>query len=382
MIAIRTGLKKIGIKRRRMKNIKTIFMLICFILLANTTALARLSTDRPDTEPDTEMMQQVTDCTGRVVAVPKKVERIACLYAFAGHVVTMMGRGDAIVAVSRGLKRDTLLHDICPTILNTRVPKAQGGINSEELLRAKPDLVFLSAEVGRNHGEVAKLDTLNIPYLIVDYKSIKEQQDAVAMIATVLNTTAKANAYIHYYNEVMQIIHQGVSAIPAQQRPTVFHSVNEANRTAIPKSLSTGWLDVLGVKNVAAGAGKSMMNVKQYVTMEQILLWNPDIILVNEPRIKLKIQSDRKWAKLKAVKHKKVYLMPIAISRWGHPGSLETPLALYYGAKTIYPGVFQAVDMRFETRRFYQDFFNHILTEKEVTQILSGKLKRKPKRRG
>lgn len=37
-------------------------------------------------------------------------ERIACLYAFTGHVVTMLGRGEDMAAIVNGLKKDVLLN--------------------------------------------------------------------------------------------------------------------------------------------------------------------------------------------------------------------------------------------------------------------------------
>ena len=75
---------------------------------------------------------------------------VGCLYAFTGHVVTMLGRGAQIVAVSKGLKRDTLLHRICPQILDAAVPKSKGAVNIEELLKARIDIVFIPGEIGRN----------------------------------------------------------------------------------------------------------------------------------------------------------------------------------------------------------------------------------------
>ena len=91
--------------------------------------------------------------------------------------------------------------------------------------------------------------------------------------------------------------------------------------------------------------------------------------------------SERQWATLKAIKEKKVVLMPIGISRWGHPGSIETPLAILWTAKTLYPDRFNEMDMTGETKAFYMDFFNHALPDQLVNQVLSGKLVRKPKKK-
>ena len=321
----------------------------------------------------------LTDCAGRKVEIPKKVKRIGCLYAFAGHAAVMLGGCDNIVAVSNGLKRDSLLLDICPAITEALVPKSQGAVNLEELLKAETDLVFVSGDIGRNRAAIDKLDRMGIPWLVVDYASIEEQQGAVEMIGRALGNPEKAGRYNQYYQECIERVRTVTSKIPENKRLRLYHSVNEANRTTIERGLATDWLEVEGIINVSLNPDKKLLEGSNFVSMEQILLWNPDVILVNEPSVTRHILTDKRWSTIKAVREKRVYQMPIAISRWGHPGSLETPLAILWTAKKLYPGQFSDLDMALETKAFYRDFFNYELSDDLVKKILSGKLLRKPK---
>ena len=72
--------------------------------------------------------------------------------------------------------------------------------------------------------------------------------------------------------------------------------------------------------------------------------------------------------------------MPNGISRWGHPGSLETPLAMLWTVKTIYPEYSGSINMKTETVNFYKKFFNYTLTDQMAEQILQGKGMRKSKK--
>jgi iron complex transport system substrate-binding protein len=355
------------------------FNIFYYILFLSFTCVSAAGYEKNGNIEETK--RTIIDCAGRRVEIPGKIERIACLYAFSGHAVTMLGRGDDIIAVSNGLKRDSLLHRICPSILNAFVPKAQGSINIEELLRARPDILFLPADVNQNKAETDKLEKFKIPYLVVDYKNIKEQQRAVTMIGEVLNENERAASYNRYYNESMKKVRAVTSMIPDDKKLRLFHSVNEANRTNINTNLSTDWLDVMGVINVSYSKEANTTGGRNFVSLEQIHIWNPDVILVNEPKVKIHMLSERQWATLKAIKEKKVVLMPIGISRWGHPGSIETPLAILWTAKTLYPDRFNEMDMTGETKAFYMDFFNHALPDQLVNQVLSGKLVRKPKKK-
>lgn len=349
-----------------------IFIVVFFIMIAPAGA-------GESNFPKPSAIRSVTDCAGRVVKLPETVERIACLYSFAGHAVTLLGRGRDIVAVAKGLKRDSLLLEICPSINDALVPKSQGGVNIEELLNARPDIVFVSADVGQDPGETNKLDAVGIPYLIVDYATLEEQQRAVSMIGEAINRSEEAEAYVRYYKKCIQKVRDTVSNLPETEMLRVYHSVNAPTRTAIHLSLTTNWLDVLGVINVTETTETDSSEGKQNVSLEQILLWNPDVILVNEPAARKEILSDRSWAPLKAVKRGRVYLMPIALSRWGHPGSIETPLAILWAARTLYPDRFKTLDITTETRFFYKKFFNHPLSDARIQRILDGKLQRKPK---
>ena len=323
----------------------------------------------------------VEDCYGRKVEIPAKVKKIVCLFSFSGHAAVMLGRGKDIVAVSNGIKRDTLLLTICPSLLEVAVPKYKGAINIEELVKTKPDLVFISGDIGRNVGEAEKLDRFKIPYLIVDYSTIKKQQFAIAMIAEALGIPERGDAYLDYYNQCIDLVEKRMKNISPDKKIRIFHSVLEPTRTDPKKSLTTDWIRKANAISVSAERDLRLVDGEFYAGMEQILLWNPDMILVNEPSAHKFILKDVRWSAMKAVKNKKVFQMPIGISRWGHPGSIETPLAILWAAKTIYPERFQDIDIKSETRKYYKRFFDFELSNKLLEQILSGTKMRKKKQR-
>jgi len=316
----------------------------------------------------------VTDTIGRQVKVPGKVERVACLYAFTGHVTVMLGDGDKIVAVPGGLKRDVLLNQICPAIKQASVPVLSGAVNIEELLRVKPDLVFINKETAINTDEVAKLDKFSLPYLVIDFQSMEEQRSAIRIVGQALGPKAeeRAQKYDDYYLKCIKRVTNGVKNIPAGRQARVYHSVNEATRTDPPESRPADWMKTAGIINVSVDQPLRLVEGKNYASLEQILLWDPEVILVNEPGVGNYMLTNTQWSALKAVKSRKVYQMPVGISRWGHPGGLETPLALLWTAKLLYPEQFGDIDMKSEARGFYKKFFDYQVGDAVLDQILSG----------
>ncbi len=323
----------------------------------------------------------VTDSLGRRVEIPENVDRIACMYAFTGHVVAMLGRADDIVAVSNGLKRDVLLNTMYPSINNTVVPKFQGAINVEELAGAKPDIVFVAADTGKNSGETFKLDNCGLKWIAIDFHSMEQQQNAVSIIGAAIGASQRAGQYNAYYRSCIDRVIKATSQLPEKNRIRLYHATVDATRTIEGDGLSADWLRCAGVINVSAADPQQLMKGALQVGIEQILLWNPQVITVNEPGVTNLINQSPKWAPVDAVKNNRVYQMPIGISRWGHPGSLETPLALLWAVKTIYPEYGDSIDLKMETRQFYKHFFNYELTDNMIKHILSGKGMRLTKNR-
>lgn len=315
----------------------------------------------------------VVDCAGRTVTLPDQTETIACLYAYTGHVAALLGCEGKITAVVDGLKRDQLMQRKVPGIRELPAPYASGSINIEELAQAAPDLIFLRASNLQDAGETEKLDRLGIPYLVVEYTTMEQQRNSIRVMGKALGCEEKAEAYLAYYQETIDFVRQRTSAIPESERKRVYHSVNEAVRTDIPDTLSYEVLDAAGCINVVTSEQQLRLDgEKGYVTVEQIYVWDPDVILANEPSAAEYFRTDDKFSGLRSVLENRVYQLPVGISRWAHPGSLESPLAALYIAKLLYPGYLEDVDMEQEIRDFYQSFLDIALTEAEIGQILAG----------
>lgn len=315
----------------------------------------------------------IVDSIGRKVEVPKQADRIACLYAFTGHVAAMLNHGTNIVAAVNGLKRDVLLVEMVPGLRDVAAPMNADKINLEELVKAKPDLIFIREDTARDGGEIEKLNKTRIPYIVINDNTMEEQRAAIQIIGKALGKEGEALLYLDYYQDVVDRVQDKVSEIPLEKRIKIFHSINEATRTDAKGTLPAQWTALAGVINVSVQQSLRFTDNKYFASLEQIYLWDPDAILAHEDAALDYIRTNEQWASLRAVKENKVIKMPNGISRWGHPGSLETPLAILWTAKTFYPGKFTDLDMQKETETFYKKFFRVDLSGEEVGQILQGK---------
>ena len=202
---------------------------------------------------------------------------------------------------------------------------------------------------------------------------------AVTMMGEAIGAGERAARFNAYYRDCIRRVRAVVRNIPQDERIRVYHSTTEATVTTGEHGLPADWLEQVGVINVTTDRTLRRFEGKTHASIEQIMLWDPEVILANETGVVKSILNDRKWAAIRAVKKRRIHQMPIGISRWGHPGSLEIPLAILWTAKTVYPERFPDLDIAAETRAFYQKFFSYDLSDEMLGMMLSGRSMRLPK---
>lgn len=314
----------------------------------------------------------ISDCAGRQVEVPVDPQRIACTCPEAGYALAMYGKADKIIATTDGMQRDLLLVEMYPQLKGLSVPKKGGTINIEELIKIQADLIFVKDETVNNEAEMEKLRLAKIPVVVMQFQTMDEQQYAMQMMASIVGAEEEGQKYQQFYDQKVGMVRQRVAQIPDNEKLTIYHSSQEATRTDPADSLAADWTKAAGVINVSVGQNLEYADGNHYATLEQILLWDPDYILVNDPNVVGYIMGHEQWRNLQAVKNRHVLALPNGVSRWGHPNSLETPLATIWTAKTVYPNLFTDVDMKAIVHDFYQEFFEWDLDNATIERILSS----------
>ncbi len=127
--------------------------------------------------------------------------------------------------------------------------------------------------------------------------------------------------------------------------------------TAVAGSIGSEVVDMLGARNVvAAGTARHTMTE---VSPEQVLAWQPDVVLAMDRGFLAAVGSDPVWRKLKAVQEKRIHFVPDLPFSWlDDPPAPNRLLGLLWLGKLLYPAAFPE-DIRTEARRFYTLFYQH-----------------------
>ena len=125
-------------------------------------------------------------------------------------------------------------------------------------------------------------------------------------------------------------------------------------------------LEVLGARNAAAEARPGLVTV----SFEQVLLWNPEIILTTDPNFWRLASNDPRWRAVRAVQGESVFLSPHLPFGWfDFPPGANRLLGVWWAGKVLYPRAFD-FDLRAKVTEFHRLFYHREPTAAQLDALL------------
>ena len=322
----------------------------------------------------------VTDLTGKKVTIKNNPTRIAIVpIPWASLTYLVDGDSSKIIGMNPSSKEAydiSILKDLAPNMkkVNTAFVDSDFNINYEELALLKPDIVIVW---DFQNDAIEKLAKLKIPAVAIKYGTLENVQEGIKLLGDILNRQEEAQKLINYHKDTNKYLASKTKKLENIKRKKILYLINPQLTVSSGNSVTNIMIDMAGGENVAKDitTGGSWSKV----TMEQIIKWNPDIIILSnfdkilpEDIYNNKFEG-QDWSKISAVKNKKVFKAPIGIYRWDAP-SAETPLMIKWIAKVAAPEVFNDYNIRKDIKDFYLEFFNYKLTDEQLNFILNSKI--------
>ncbi len=324
------------------------------------------------TAPRIARAATVTDDAGRAIAIPKKVERIFAagppasilLYTFAPSLLLGWTRRPA------SAQCEFLAAGACDKPELGRLTGRGNTTNLEVLLNLKPDLALDVGTINDTYVSLANRvqQQTGIPYALLDGR-FSAVASTYRKLGELTGRQSEAETFAHYAETTIATIKGRIDSIPEDQRPRVYYARGPRGlETGLGDSINVETIEFLGARNVAGGQRGGMAAV----SMEQVLAWNPDVIITIEPAFAASARSDPVWAPVKAVRSGRLYLSPTLPFGWvDFPPSVNRLIGLWWLAKVLYPDRFPE-DLRPITRDFYRRFYHVTPTDAQITRVLAG----------
>lgn len=325
------------------------FTLVCIVCLLATAWEAHSQTAGP-ARPRTKL---VVDMSGRTVEIPAVINRIAITcYGGASQEIAALGGSDRIVAQPSGSKFPQLSR-MYPRLGSVPDAGSFNNVNVEYIISLKPDVVVASVYARQGNR---KIESAGIPVVVVTtgLADISRLLTEFTMMGKILGEEQRAGELVRYWNKYLSLVQKRVMAVPESKRKKVLYL---SSTGSFMRTEGRAWW---GHYFITASGGINVSRDVSYageITMEQILNWDPDAIIVNRDR--------HHPGNMKEVLRKySVHRCPTGAFWWDRP-SPEAILGVMWLAKSLYPQVMADIDLKKETRSFYRQFYGYTLTDGE-----------------
>jgi iron complex transport system substrate-binding protein len=314
----------------------------------------------------------VTDDTGRKLIVPDKVRRVfpagppaaIMLYTLAPDLLLGWPRAN------RPEECAYLLPDICARPAIGRLTGRGNTANLESVIALKPDLILDVGSVRDTYISLAERvqGQLGIPYALLDgrFASMPTTYEKLGRLIDRINDGLD---FADYVNMTLTVITERIAFVTREQRPRVYYARGPRGlTTGLGGSINVETIELMAV-NVAGGTEGGLANV----SIEQVLVWNPQVIVTIDRDFAANVYGDPAWAAVDAVKNRRVHLSPKMPFGWvDFPPSVNRLIGLWWLGKILYPQLFKD-DMRELTREFYTKFYHRTPTDAQIDQVLAGR---------
>ena len=352
----------------------------CAALTAASACSDGPATSQPPQDAPPRGTRTITDLMGNLVEVPENPRRVALLGGPSGQMAYILGVQDRLCAVTNTLRLSRLVQEIDPRISSLPAPRTtDGSVNVEELVASAPELVIaggMDADIVRRRTSIPVAMFANT--MDEGYESTIRE---IRFYGEAFNAKERAERYVRYLEDTVRLLKERTAKIPDSARPLVYNGYDASHLVTLGgDTFLDERIRLAGCRNASApvrtiGKREGLHAGLAEVSLEEILKWNPDILVINTGS-RDELARHPAWKTVNAVQRGRVYIQPATIFIWNRPTAESAVLYPLWLATIAHPDLFRDLDMKTEVTRVYREIFEVELSPAQVERILSGEYER------
>jgi iron complex transport system substrate-binding protein len=245
-------------------------------------------------------------------------------------------------------------------------------VNLESVVHLAPDLVL---DVGSTTATYVSLadqvqEQTHIPAALIGGR-LAETATTLRSVGSLLGVPERAEALARHTETILGEVQEAVAKIQSSVHPSVYVARGPRGlETAVAGSIGSEVVDLVGARNVVGNdiGPRAIVDVSP----EQILAWQPDVILTVDRRFYAAARTDPVWREVKAVQAGHIHFVPdLPFSWFDNPPAANRLIGLLWLGKLLYPASFPQ-DMRAEARRFYALFYQQEPNDAQLDGLLAN----------
>jgi len=311
---------------------------------------------------------ELIDQTGAIVQIVQPVERLASVYGAGTFYVYTLGASERLemawyIGVKGLAKASEAMFRLEPQLEQIL---AFGDPNVEEMVARDVQLILVD---GSRHAAFAdQMAELGVPVLQYLVETPEQLKEAVLLTGRALGREAleQAGAFVADYDRLFAAVASDLEQISSDERIRVLFVGTDPLKVASGEMYQTRLIEAAGGVSVS----QALPGYWNEVNLEQILLWNPEVILIPPygPVMPADILENADWTAIEAVQQGRVHRMPRVIAPIDTPVP-ESLLGVAWMADVFYPDQIH-IDVASEIDRFYAAYYDYDLTEEELERLI------------
>jgi iron complex transport system substrate-binding protein len=322
--------------------------------------------------------REITDMAGRKVTIPDKTTRVyasdpytnVLLYVVAPDL--SLGLQPGCLPLREEDMRFVRKEVAGLPLLATQAPGGeQAQVNMEAILALKPDVVLaMGSKGGSRQRTEERFAKIRLPVVFLDIDSISRYPAGIEFLGDLLGRESRARRLSQYASRVLSEVEKVVATIPPEKRVRVYYAESaDGLATESDRSLHTDAIRMAGGAIVHHGELKTHQGMEK-LSLEQVLLYDPEVIISQEPDFATHAYHDPRWQKVKAVATHRIYTVPRSPYNWiDRPPAIMRILGVQWLASRFYPDMYR-VDIRKRIREFHELFMGVEVTDADLDNWL------------
>lgn len=274
----------------------------------------------------------------------------------------MLGASDRIVGTVVSPARFAWMYCVAPSLHRAQLFGSMT-LNAEAVLALHPDLVFVT----RESGVASALEALGLNAFPVGFTDFDGLLATIDRTASLLDTQEAKRQASRYRTALTSLLRTRPAEKGALKR--VLHIATLTPLTVDgDKSIVDEWIRDAGGINAAIGIHGN----KRPVSPEQILSWQPDIIVLGadagDPD---RMMGQALWSRLSAVQQNHVFRNPAGVFNWDRY-SPELLLQIVWARQLIGTGTVDRATMIDRITDFYRVFYRSRIDRRGAEAVLDA----------
>jgi iron complex transport system substrate-binding protein len=357
-----------------LKKLYSVFIVFVMLILP----FAVWGAPRRDAAPRASSAQTVpfADSSGRTVEIPAKITRIAPSGSLAQMFLLAIAP-DMLCAVSSSYTPEAA--EFVPAYLANLPVVGQfygtRNLNPEEIAAIGPDLII---DVGEPKDSIAAdMDSITasvaIPAIHIT-ATLNSTPQAFRTLGKLLGRETQGEALAVFCEKTLATGNR-IEAQAGNKKTAVLYCLGNSGLNVLAKgTFHAEVLDKL-TDNRAVVDSPAARGSGNETDLEQILLWDPEVIIFGADSIYAQVDSDSTWRQLRAVRNGAYYEVPQGPYNWmGGPPSINRYLGMLWLGKILYPE-YATYDLYTEVAEYYRLFYSYNLSRERYNRLTARSLR-------